>query len=527
MLSEGAEVVGESGTVYLAVAALGQANVWAGTARDQPSHIVVIKEPGADDPPPWRSFQNELIMHELFKEASSIRRQVDRIPPTPSGGPPMLVLEMFETTLWTARTKRPFTVAELKSICKAALVGLRDVHDQGLVYADLKMQNVMVDGFNVNNAKNDSELVVKLGDLGIVMPPCIGKVQPVSYRAPEVYFKGEISSKADIWAWGLIYCHLLEARNRFSKTGLYDDLETAHGTIPERESAVKYAISNDYKIHDELYFHDVALPQRNDATEKGDQWEELRARGLADGEVDFLRWVMRADPTKRPSAEQILRCGWLDKTEDDVATGFEVPVNARGRVSIEFDPMRGDDQQERQKIYDAMNGNNNNNKPSFLGGPTTAAPKNLGPDFTQNYQSKSRSNAFVSAGGLAPSASAPVGFATSGHAFGAPVSTTPTRPQPVKTKSTLDEELEEIYRNRTQRKRRSSHSEEIDNSVKKAYTPAAASEGEVQSPDQGHRPVSAALSAADAATATLLGHDRNQPRPAFSTQNTGTFLSYR
>lgn len=337
MLSEGAELIGESGKTYLAVSPLGQANVWTAVDKNDTSSIVVIKEPGEDDTRPgWPSFQHEMVMHELLKDSDSIRKQVDRIPPTKAGDPPMLVLEIFETTLWSARAKRPFTTAELKSVCKDALVGLIDVHKQGLVYADLKMQNIMVDGFDSESSSNDTNLTATLGDLGIVMAPAHGKVQPVSYRAPEVYFKGEITSKADIWGWGLIYCHLLEARNRFSKTGLYDDLPTATGSMFEREQAVRSAISNDYKISDNAYYDDVPLPPKDDLTSKGDQWEELRRRGLEDGEVDFLRWVMRADPRKRPSAQQILACGWLDKDETEAAAGFQVPANGVGESSMEF-----------------------------------------------------------------------------------------------------------------------------------------------------------------------------------------------
>lgn len=341
MLFEGAELTGESGKKYLAVSPLGQANVWTAVESNDMSNIVVIKEPSADDTSPgWPNFINEMVMHELLKDCSSIRGQVDRILPTKEGAPPMLVLEIFETTLWTARTKRPFTSAELKAVMKDALIGLRDVHDRGQVYGDLKMPNIMVDGFNPESPSDPSHLTAKLGDLGIVMPPFRGKVQPVTYRAPEVYFKGEVSFKADIWSWGLIYCHLLEAQTRFSKTGLYDDLDTANGTVPEREQAVKHAMANDYEMQSDAYFRDMPLPPNDERKPKGNQWERLRERGLPDGEVDFLRWVMRADPRKRPSAVQILDCGWLDKSEEEIVAGFQVPLDAAGRASLEFDPRR-------------------------------------------------------------------------------------------------------------------------------------------------------------------------------------------
>ncbi|KAK6007095.1 hypothetical protein QM012_006103 [Aureobasidium pullulans] len=359
MLSEGARLTGESGKSYLAVSPLGQSNVWTAVEQSndpkKPLQVVVIKEPGeVDTLPGWPSFQNEMVMHEVFKDSPAIRQQIDRIPPTKTGGPPMIVLEITETTLWTARTKRPMSLAEIKTVAKDVLIGLRDVHAAGLVYADLKPQNIMVDGFNAESEEKDDHLKAKLGDLGLVMEPMNGKVQPITYRAPEVYLKGDITSRVDVWGWALIYCHLLEARTRFSKTGLYDDLDTKTGGMAEREEAVKKALMNDYKLQNDPVYGNVPLPANDPSKHKGDQWELLRQRGLEDGEVDFLRWVLKADPYQRPTVTQILESGWLDKTAEEVAAGFTPPEFEH----LEYDPKRATPDefaaQERQEA--------NNNK---------------------------------------------------------------------------------------------------------------------------------------------------------------------
>lgn len=333
-LTEGAELKGEHGATYLAVSPLGQANVWTAveTTNDE-NKVVVVKEPDANDAARgFPSFQNEMVMHELLKDSKGVRQQRDRIPSTSPSELPMLVLEITSTTLWSARAKRPFTLPEIKEIAKGALVGLRDVHAQGLVYADLKMQNVMLDGFDANasppaqdNTHDQSQrspLRASLGDLGIVMEPMKGTVQPVSYRAPEVYFKGDITPAADIWGWGLIYCHLLEARKRFEYTGLYD---SSGGTLKEREKATSEAVANDFGLHSDPSYSGIALPKNDVDKTAGDQWEVLRQRGLEAGEVSFLRWVLRADPKERPSAAQILSSGWLEKSEEEVARGFTAP----------------------------------------------------------------------------------------------------------------------------------------------------------------------------------------------------------
>ena len=311
ILAEGAEFIGESGKTYLAVSPLGQANVWTAVVKEDPSQIVVLKQPGPDDTDGWPAFQHEMIMHELFKDCPSIRKQLDRIPQSSADSPPMLVLEITETTLWTARTKRPFTKAEIDSIAEDMLIGLRDVHAKGLVYADLKMQNVMLNGFDTvvtnGTGSNIKKLETRLGDLGIVMSPALGKVQPVAYRAPEIHFKGVISEAADIWSWGLIYCHLLEAQTRFSKTGLYDDLQPKSQSMFHREEVVKHAIANDYDVHHQHYYDDCILPWNDHDHKEGNHWDVLKERGLDEAEIEFLQWVLQSDPSQRPTASLILR----------------------------------------------------------------------------------------------------------------------------------------------------------------------------------------------------------------------------
>lgn len=521
MLSEGAELIGETGKTYLAVSPLGQANVWTAVDVNDPSHIVVIKEPGEDDTRPgWPSFQHEMVMHELLKDSDSIRKQVDRILPTREGEPPMLVLEIFETTLWTARAKRPFTTAELKSVTKDTLIGLIDVHKQGLVYADLKMQNIMVDGFDTKSSSNDSNLTATLGDLGIVMAPATGKVQPVSYRAPEVYFKGEITSKADIWGWGLIYCHLLEARNRFSKTGLYDDLETATGSMFEREQAVRSAISNDYKISNNAYYDDVPLPPKDDRTSQGDQWEELRRRGLEDGEVDFLRWVMRADPRKRPSAQQILDCGWLDKNEEQVATGFQVPANGVGESSMEYDPTRSPDVTAHQaeahgEVQETLGGNGERQgrKPSVAEGSSPG---------DQAYHTNNGVPPTIKQGQYAS-----IDATTSGvqaQAQDTPSSARPTHGE--RTRSAINDAMNDVYAGRASFKRQLSHPDENPGG-KKAYTPGLESSTITEYTTQNAS--TAPVQVEPTPDTNMAVESTAQPpvRPGFSTHNTGTFLSYR
>ncbi|KAF7114686.1 hypothetical protein CNMCM5793_009637 [Aspergillus hiratsukae] len=88
----------------------------------------------------------------------------------------MMVLEPFEKTLWSARIRRPLTTREIKHIMKLALLGLREIHEKGLVYCDFKMENVVLNEFNDTDPASDDVAIplrinAKLADLGSVMSP--------------------------------------------------------------------------------------------------------------------------------------------------------------------------------------------------------------------------------------------------------------------------------------------------------------------------------------------------------------------
>lgn len=334
-MREGAILTGEHGKQYLLVRSFGQPNVWLAVDAATSSQIFVVKQPAADDLPGWPHFQHEMVMHELFKENTAIRKHVDRIRPTSSGEPPRLVLEILQTTLWDARRKREFSDVEIKEIMRAALCGLVDVHAKDMVYADLKMQNILIDGFeqsspNASDTMQNNNITAKLGDLGIVMSPMKGLVQPIAYRAPEVYFRREISSAIDIWAWGLIYCQLLEAQASFHKYGLYDDI-LIQGPFWMKENHVQKSINNDFDLGTYAYYSGTNLPHRDREQREGQHWDMLLAKGVPAQEIEFLKWVLNPVPTERPTAQQILDCGWLTPpTRDGSAPAmFQIPNSSK------------------------------------------------------------------------------------------------------------------------------------------------------------------------------------------------------
>lgn len=141
-LQKGMTLISKTEKSYTLIAPLVQReipNVWKASLNNNTNHQFVIKHPQSDNSPgaKWPAFQKEMETQNLFSDAKFIRRMVDTIPPRSNLELPMMVLEPFEKTLWSARTKRPFTTREVKHVMKSALLGLWEVHRRGLVYCGM------------------------------------------------------------------------------------------------------------------------------------------------------------------------------------------------------------------------------------------------------------------------------------------------------------------------------------------------------------------------------------------------------
>jgi protein kinase len=177
------------------------------------------------------------------------------------------------------------------------------------------MQNILLSGFedepNKKAEVGDNRITAKLGDLGIVMEPAKGLVQPIVYRAPEVYFRNEINKPADIWSWGLIYCQLLEAQASFNKYGIYDELLQGNTGQGQKERSVERAIAHDFGLNTLDYYDGCRLPYHDRSHHEGQHWDRLIEKGVPEKEIKFLTWVLNPVPTDRPTAQQILDAGWF------------------------------------------------------------------------------------------------------------------------------------------------------------------------------------------------------------------------
>ena len=163
-----------------------------------------------------------------------------------------------------------FTETQLKYICLSTLRGLVYLHNSGIVHRDLKAANILL----------NEQSQVKLCDFGISAKLSNEQTRRLKttvgsplWMAPEVIMEEKYDSKADIWSLGITL------------------IELAEGVPP-------------YAHHSTLAV--LRLIPKNDPPklEEPERWSS--------DFNEFLDKCLQKDPTKRPSAIELLTVSYIN-----------------------------------------------------------------------------------------------------------------------------------------------------------------------------------------------------------------------
>ncbi|KAJ4138727.1 hypothetical protein NW768_002594 [Fusarium equiseti] len=182
-------------------------------------------------------------------------------------------------------------------------------------------------------AKFPEDLQVKLSDMGgayFIDSPPKKSVTPLGLRPPELVLKGEVDKSLDIWSFGCLVYELITGEQLFCIPGYNDkthendnhimELEAKLGPLPDElynlwETSSQY-YTKDRKLYncalggvgegeEPLLLEQVSMEVAFDQThpelsvEEGDKVKKL------------IRRILQYDPSKRPSAEEILCDEWF------------------------------------------------------------------------------------------------------------------------------------------------------------------------------------------------------------------------
>ncbi|OJZ85070.1 hypothetical protein ASPFODRAFT_190922 [Aspergillus luchuensis CBS 106.47] len=317
---------GERGTRFRLVRPLGTPardkafNVWLAIDESRPDAEYIIKlPPGDNNDSPWSNtalaaFKHELEMQRLFAKNPMIRRLVDYLPESEPVGP-MMVLEAFTDSLWDARNARPFTAKEIKWIMKGVLLGIYTVHMRGLVYTDLKRENVVLGGFDSSKpSENFRDLIVGLADCGSISKPSTREITSLTYRSPEVHFGKSWTSSTDVWSWGIILAQFFQAQVDFRSAGIYDLIQSK--SLEEKRDTIRGQLAIDFDLSSLPFYAEDKQCARILPTpqpERAYMWaNNMVEKGVPGNDIQFLVEVLHPDPNARLTVREILESGYLD-----------------------------------------------------------------------------------------------------------------------------------------------------------------------------------------------------------------------
>ncbi|KEG14442.1 protein kinase-like protein [Trypanosoma grayi] len=158
------------------------------------------------------------------------------------------------------------------------LLGLRYLHEKGVVHRDIKGENILVDGFGVAKLADFGCSKVLAGISGHSNAGCESLTGSPFWMAPEVIRNEPYGTKADIWSVGCTVVEMLKGGNPPWR----DEFDNVY-------SAMYYVGSTD------------SIP--------------VIPEGASDMCLDFLKQCFQRDATKRPSADELLKHLWLRSVE--------------------------------------------------------------------------------------------------------------------------------------------------------------------------------------------------------------------
>ncbi|KKZ67282.1 hypothetical protein EMCG_07028 [[Emmonsia] crescens] len=289
-----------------------RAHVWRARSSDS-NQEVVLKFCKSDTTQSRLSFQKEISQSQKFGGAQYIRKLLDVIEDSTKREIDHcgMVLESFPETLWEARENgrlSTFGLAGIRKIMKDVLLGIQELHAEGIIHLDIKAQNILLDG-----------MFAKLSDLGSTWPaypPSTGIAQPMPYRSPEILFGLQWSKEVDIWGWGMVYLHMIQAYLRPDIWGLYDRLpeESSLDMTQMYEDRVRYDIFHDFRLSLAPYYQQCKDrwprldPEREEITIRS----VLEYLEFLEEDILLLERVLIPEPGLRPTIKEILHNGWLD-----------------------------------------------------------------------------------------------------------------------------------------------------------------------------------------------------------------------
>ncbi|KAI0279564.1 Pkinase-domain-containing protein [Russula aff. rugulosa BPL654] len=204
--------------------------------------------------------KNIVTLYDYFETSNNLYLVFDLC----SGG------ELFDRICAKGNYHEPDAAELVRTIMKA----VQYIHDGGIVHRDLKPENLLF-------RTTDEDADVMIADFGLSRVMEEEKFQMLTeicgtpgYMAPEIFKKTGHGKPVDIWAMGVITYFLLAGYTPFDREN--------------QQLEMQAIVAGDYKFEPEEYWANVSQTAK-----------------------EFVALCLTVDPTKRPTASEVLKHRWL------------------------------------------------------------------------------------------------------------------------------------------------------------------------------------------------------------------------
>jgi len=175
----------------------------------------------------------------------------------------------FGKSILESRGPLYFTRLRLSHITRQCLIGLKFVHELGLMHCDIKPENILLSSYSRALVK-----IIDFGSSSFITDRQSSYIQSRSYRAPEVILGLPYGGKIDMWSLGCVIAELYTNEVTFqndSELSMLSRIEAICGPFPRHMIAKG---RNSHRI-----FTDSGLIYEKIPSEDG---EEDRSQGSSD-----------------------------------------------------------------------------------------------------------------------------------------------------------------------------------------------------------------------------------------------------
>lgn len=211
-------------------------------------------------------------------------------------------MEMNVYELMQNRSEKQFNENEIRSIIKQTLEATAFMHKYGVFHRDLKPENLLV--------KEDT---IKIADFGLAreirsLPPYTDYVATRWYRAPECILRSTLyNSPIDIWAIGTIMAELYNYKPLFPGATDKDMLFKISTVIGSPSTA---SWPDGMQLVKKIDFKFPNFPNNS---------IKQLIPNASDEAIDVINQMLRWDPSKRPTAQNLLEHSFFDKKTENIS----------------------------------------------------------------------------------------------------------------------------------------------------------------------------------------------------------------